>query len=180
MSNSDYLREFKALVTTVQQLGGELGVEASRVREQLDNDETVMDADNPSEAEQTHARNAAREAFLAVDFLAKSNMKHFGSLLAELENLYTRGVDGYPITFASSFDMVVNYKDPSKYCAPTCDANEDGMSFFNEQDGQRTPQGRGYSGRGVVGQTGRGSRGRGCGRGCGQCGEQGSNFYQAP
>ena len=108
MSNSDYLREFKALVTTVQQLGGELGVEASCVREQLDNDETVMDVNNPSEAEQTRARNAAREAFLAVDFLAKSDMKRFGSLLAELENSYTRGVDGYPITLASSFDMVVN------------------------------------------------------------------------
>ena len=56
MSNSNYLREFKALVTTVQQLGGELGVEASRVREQLDNDETVMDFNNPSEAEQTRSQ----------------------------------------------------------------------------------------------------------------------------
>ena len=54
MSNSDYLHEFKALVTTVQQLGGELGMESS-----LDNDETVMDANNPSEAEQTRAPNAA-------------------------------------------------------------------------------------------------------------------------
>ena len=146
MSNSDYLREFKALVTTVQQLGGELGMESSRVREQLDNNETVMDANNPSEAEQTRARNAAREAFLAVDFRAKSDMKRFGSLLAELENSYTWGVDRYPITLALSFDMVVNYKDPSKYCAPACDANEDGMSFFNEQDEQRTPQGRGQHG----------------------------------
>ena len=110
-----------------------------------------MDANNPSEAEQTRACNAAWEAFRAVDFLAKSDMKRFGSLLAELENSYTRGVDGYPITLASSFDMVVNYKDPSKYCAPTCDANEDGMSFFNEQDEQCTPQGRGYGGHGVVG-----------------------------
>ena len=59
MSSSDDLRTFKALVTTVQQLGGELGVEASCVREQLDNDETIMDANNPSEAEQTCARNAA-------------------------------------------------------------------------------------------------------------------------
>ena len=180
MSNSDYLHEFKALVTTVQQLGGELGVEASRVREQLDNDETMMDANNPSEAEQTRARNAAREAFLAVDFLAKSDMKRFGSLLVELENSYTRGVDGYPITLASSFDMVVNYKDPSKYRAPTCDVNEDGMSFFNEQDGQRSPQGWRYGGRGVVGRSRRGSRGRGSRRGRGQRREQGSNFYQAP
>ena len=180
MSNSDYLREFKALVTTVQQLGGELGVEASRVREQLDNDETVMDANNPSEAEQTCTRNAAREAFLAVDFLAKSDMKCFGSLLAEVENSYTWGVDGYPITLASSFDMVVNYKDPSKYRAPTRDINEDGMSFFNEQDGQCSPQGQGYGGHGVVGQSGCGSCGCGSGCGHGQHGEQGSNFYQAP
>ena len=180
MSNFDYLHEFKALVTTIQQLSGELGVEASRVREQLDNDETVMDANNPSEAEQTRVRNTAQEAFLAVDFLVKSDMKRFGSLLAELENSYTQGVDGYPIMLASSFNMVVNYKDPSKYRAPTRDVNEDGMSFFNEQDGQRSPQGRGYGGRGVAGQSGRGSRGRGSGRGRGQRGEQRRNFYQAP
>ena len=62
MSCSDYLHEFKALITTVQQLGGELGMEASQVREQLNNDETVMDAKNPTEEEEMHARNAAREA----------------------------------------------------------------------------------------------------------------------
>ena len=127
MKNSDYLHEFKALVTTIQQLGGELSVEASRVREQLNNDETIIDADNQSKAEQTHTHNAAHEAFLAVDFLAKSDMKRFGSLLAELKNSYTQGVDGYPITLSLSFDMVVNYTDPSKYHAPTCDTSEDGM-----------------------------------------------------
>ena len=174
MNNSDYLREFKALVTTVQQLSSELGVEASRVREQLDNDETVMDANNLSEAEQTRTCNAAREAFLAVDFLSKSDMKRFGSLLAELKNSYTRCVDGYPIMLASSFNMVVNYKDPSKYRAQTRDVNQDGMSFFNEQEGQRNPQGRGYGGRGVVGRSWHGSRGHGSRRGRGQRGEQGA------
>ena len=115
MSCSDYLSKFKALVTTVQQLGGELGMEASRVREQLNNDETVMDANNPTEEEEMRARNAAREAFLTVDFLAKSDMKRFSTLLAELKNSSTRGADGYPVTLASSFDMVVTYRDPSKY-----------------------------------------------------------------
>ena len=54
------------------------------------------------------------------------------------------------------------------------------MSFFNEQDGPCSPQGRGYGGRRVAGQSGCGSRGRGSGCGRGQRGEQGSNFYQAP
>ena len=154
MSSSEYLHEFKALVTTVEQLGGKLGMETNCIREQLDNDETVMDTNNPSQVEQTCAHNAAHEGFLAVDFLAKSDMKRFGSLLAELENLYTHSVDGYPLTLALAFDMIVNYKDPSKYHAPACDANEEGMSFFNnqdEQDEQHTPQGHGYSGHGGAG-----------------------------
>ena len=184
MSCSDFLRELKALITTVQQLGGELGMEASRVREQLNNNETVMDANNPTEEEEMRAQNAAREAFLAVDFLAKSDMKWFGSLLAELENSYTYGVDGYPVTLASSFDMVVSYQDPSKYRAPTCDVNEDGMSFFNDQGephDQQVSQDGGRSGRSAMGRGGRGGRGRsnGGGRGRGQCSAQGSNFYQA-
>ena len=77
-------------------------MEASRLREQLNNDKTVMDTNNPTEVEETRAQNAAHEAFLAVDFLAKSDLKRFGSLLAELENSYTRGVDGYPVTLASA------------------------------------------------------------------------------
>ena len=184
MSCSDYLREFKALITTVQQLGGELGMEASRVREQLNNDETVMDANNQTEVEEMCAQNAAREAFLAVDFLAKSDMKRFGSLLAELENSYTRGVDGYPFTLASSFDMVVNCRDPSKYHAPTSDINEDGMSFFNDQGephDQQVSQGHGHDGRSTMGRGCHGGRGPsyGGGRGRGQRSKKGSNYYQA-
>ena len=133
MSSSDYLCKFKALVTTVKQLGGELGMEASRVREQLNNDETVMDTNNPSDKEETPTQNTAHDTFLAVDFLMKSNTKWFGSLLAELENSYTCVVDGYPIALASSFDMIVNYKDPSKYCTSAHDSNEDGLSFSNDQ-----------------------------------------------
>ena len=97
-------------------------------------------------------------------------MKRFGSLLAELENSYTRGVDGYPVTLVSSFDMVVNYRDPSKYRAPTCDVNEDGMSFFNDQGephDQPVPQDGGCSGHGAMGQGGHG------GRGCDNRGGQG-------
>ena len=108
-------------------------METSRMREQLNNDETIMDVNNPTEAEETHARNTAHEAFLAVDFLVKSDMKRFGSLLAELENSYTCGVDGYPVTLTSSFDMIVNYRDLLKYCTSTHDVNEDGLSFFNDQ-----------------------------------------------
>ena len=145
-------------------------MEASRVREQLNNDETVMDANNPTEEEETHAQNAACEAFLAVDFLVKGDMKRFGSLLAKLENSYTCSVDGYPVTLASSFDMVVNYWDPSKYRALTRDVNEDGMSFFNDQGephDQHVSQSRGHSGRSAIGRGGRGGRGRGNGGGRG-------------
>ena len=145
-------------------------MESSHMREQLNNNETVMDANNPTEEEEMHARNAGHEAFLAVDFLAKSDMKWFGILLAELENSYTHGVDGYSITLASSFDMVVNYRDPSKYHAPTCDVNEDGMSFFNDQGEphvQQVSQGLGHSGRSAMGLGGRGGHGRGNGGGWG-------------
>ena len=119
-----------------------------------------------------------------MDFLAKSDMKRFGSLLAELESPYTCGVDGYPITLTSSFDMIVNYRDPSKYRTSACNANEDRLSFFNDQGElheQRISQGRGHGGRSGGGRGGHGGCGqinRG-GQGRGQCSKQGSNFYQA-
>ena len=101
-----------------------------------------------------------------MDFLAKSNMKRFGSLLAELENSYTCSVDGYPVTLVSSFDMVVNYWDPSKYRALTLGMNEDGMSFFNDQGephDQLVSQDGGCCGHSAMGRGGHGGRGRGNG-----------------
>ena len=79
-------------------------------------------------------------------------------------------MDGYPVTLVSSFDMVVNYWDPSKYRAPTRDVNEDGMSFFNDQGephDQRVSQDGGHSGHSAMGREGCGGRGRynGGGRG---------------
>ena len=145
-------------------------MEASRVREQLNNNETIMDANNPTEAEETRARNAVCEPFLVVDVLVKSNMKWFGSLLAELENSYTRGVDGYPVTITSSFDMIVNCRDPSKYRTSTHDVNENGLSFFNDQGElheQCVSQGRGH------GKHSAGCRGGHGGRACGNRGGRG-------
>ena len=69
IGNSDYLREFKALATTVEQLGGELGVEANHIREQLANDEAIAYANNLSQVEQVCAHNAVREGFVAVGCL---------------------------------------------------------------------------------------------------------------
>ena len=129
-------------------------MEASHVRKQLNNNETIMDANNPTEAEVTRARNAMCEAFLVVDILAKSNMKWSGSLLAELENSYTRGVDGYHVTITSSFDMMVNCRDPSKYRTLAHDVNENGLSFFNDQGElheQCVSQGRGHGKRSAGG-----------------------------
>ena len=62
--------------------------------------------------------------------------------------------------------MVVNYRDPSKYWAPTRDINEDGMIFFNDQGEpheQQVSQGCGHGRHSAVGRGGHGGRGRGNG-----------------
>lgn len=54
-----------------------------------------------------------RERFLATCFLRGSDQKHFGKLLAELDNNYARKQHQYPTTIKGAYDYLLAYTDPT-------------------------------------------------------------------
>ena len=149
MSNSEYLRKFKSLVDVFIHLGGEPGITEGRVNDHIAETGTGMQ----------DARAAVQEEYLAVRFLFRSDKRRYGSLLAELENDFTRGINAYPSTISGAYDMLVNYRNPHPH--GRMHYQESGVAFYQEDgaDTERGGRGRGRGGRG----RGRGGRGRGYG-----------------
>ena len=52
----------------------------------------------------------AHEIYCATMFLVHCNKWHYGWLLKDLENNYTRAVDGYPQSIVQAFKLLNEYK----------------------------------------------------------------------
>ena len=106
MSNSDYLEKLRDLVEVYEQLGGEPGTSSARI------DARVMDLEDLEEREA--AKIDAREEYIAVLLLTKSDPKRYASLVADIENQHTRGQDMYPTTVSGAYDLLVNHRNPNQ------------------------------------------------------------------
>ena len=166
MSNSDYLEKWRDLVEVYEHLGGEPGTSKARV------DSILIDPDLADDDERQEAKTKARDEYLAVLLLTKSDHKRYGPLITDVENAYTRGQDGYPTTVSGAYDMLVNYKNPNQ--ASRMQNQDTGIAFAQDgQDGEdanseashlHAHQQRNYS-RGGRGKHGGRDGGRGRGRG---------------
>ena len=97
--------------------------------------------------------------------LYKSNPKCYANLVADIENQYTQGQDGYPSTLSAAYDMLINYRSTSS--TAHLHGQDSGMAFAHAMDDDVNPDIRHNEGGQRVG--GR-SGGQGChsGRGCGR------------
>ena len=121
MSNSDYLEKLRELVEVYEHLGGEPGCSEVRVNARLIDPE-MADAD-----EIRDAKIEAREEYLAVTLLFKSDPKRHANLVADIENQYTRGQDGYPSTLSAAYNMLINYRNPAS--STRLHGQDSGMAF---------------------------------------------------
>ena len=108
MSNSDYLEKLRDLVEVYEHLSGEPGISKARI------DSLLIDPELADNDDRQDAKTKAREEYLAVLLLTKSDPKRYGSLVTNVENVYTRGQNGYPTTVSGAYDMLINYKNPNK------------------------------------------------------------------
>ena len=172
MSNSDYLEKLRDLVEVYEHLGGEHGTLKARI------DSLLIDPELVDNDDRQDAKTKAREEYLAVLLLTKSDPKRYGSLVTDVENAYTRGQNGYPTTVSGAYNMLVNNKNPNQ--ALRMQNQDTGIAFT--KDAQDTEESNEVSqqygrqqrecGRGVRGRHGGhdGGHGRGRGRRGGQTG----------
>ena len=124
--------------------GGEPGCSEARVNVRL------IDPKMANSDEIRDAKTEAREEYLAVMLLFKSDPKRYANLVADLENQHTRGQDGYPTTLSAAYDMLINYRNPSS--STHLHGQDSGMAFAQATDENADHNVRyGESGRGIGG-----------------------------
>ena len=163
MSNSDYLEKLRDLVEVYKHLGGEPGTSKARI------DSLLIDPEFADDDDKLEAKSKAREEYLAVLLLTKSDPKRYGTLVTDVENAYTCGQNGYPTTVSGAYDMLVNYRTPNQ--ALRMQNQDTGIAFaqdsqdvddITEPSQQYGRQQRDY---GRAGRGRHGGRDGGCGRG---------------
>ncbi|KAG7352856.1 reverse transcriptase RNA-dependent DNA polymerase [Nitzschia inconspicua] len=153
MNVNTYFETFKSLYEAYEHLGGGTGHSLAGLQPFL----KPKDPTNVTYQELKDAEKAAREEFLGIRLIRCSDPNRYAGLLADVENSYTRGVDGYPKTLTKAYEMLVNYVDATTVQRNRHPHNRtrQGMSFAQN--------GRTEAGRGGNGGRGRGGRGRGDG-----------------
>ncbi|KAL7566007.1 hypothetical protein ACA910_011027 [Epithemia clementina (nom. ined.)] len=85
MSNSEFLEKLKSLVEVYEHLGGEPGGGKQRMEDFVDEDsEEISDTSNLA-----NIKACARDEYLAVWLLLKSDRKRYGALVDDLINQHT-------------------------------------------------------------------------------------------
>ena len=83
-------------------------MQQARVNAQLE--DIAANTNNPTVVEVVEAKATAREEYLAILFIQKSDPKRYGQLVLELENNHTRGTNQYLTMMEWAYDTLVNYK----------------------------------------------------------------------
>jgi hypothetical protein len=161
MPNHEYFDRFKDLVAVAERLGAKVGMPQSQVTEELQ--AITTDSLQPTEEERDQAETTMQDHYLAVIFLLNSDKHRYGSLIRDVKNDFTRGMQMYPTTLNAAYDYIVNYrlgKEERK-------GKSDGvLEFYNEEDCDGAGRGHG-SGRGGGRGQGNGGQGQGHGQGHG-------------
>jgi hypothetical protein len=157
MDNATYLWTFQSHIEVIDHLSGVFGMHIPYIQTKIQN--AGGDPDNVVLWSQT--QNEVKEEFVAKYLLLNSDPKRYAGLIASIQNDFISGQDKYPKTLIKAYDMIVNYVNAHKLGG--VDLQEQGMSFYQDDDNEHQRRGRGC---GIP----RRGPGRGPGQGCGSCG----------
>ena len=163
METAVFLERFKELVHVYEELGGEPGASTTRIQTKLN--DIAANKNNPTNAELKQAKEKARDEYLGVLFLLKSDRSRFGQLVLDIENDFTRNVknDGYPADLTSAYNTLISFCTSTGRPSIRRRRQQESASYFTEEASvvDSTPgRGRGRGGRGRGRGRGRGGRGQ--------------------
>ena len=149
--NNKYYEKFKDLVTNADQLGSTIRMHPERIKKIIG--DIALDLDVPTDKELQHAKDMAKDEFLAVMFLVNCDHHQYGNLVRDIKNKYMCSSNMYPTSLSAAYDYIINYRPENQ--STQHDLDEGGLSYYTE-DGNGLGHGRGHGGHG-------GSRGGGHG-----------------
>jgi len=73
----------------------------------------------------------AKQQYITLMFLMHSDKRWYGELINDIENEFTRGLETFPQTLCTAFEILINYKSHKR--SSQYDNNEADM-FYNDHD----------------------------------------------
>jgi hypothetical protein len=89
-----------------------------------------IDLTNASEVQVLAVTVVSRDKCLAVVSLSGADKAHYGRLVEDLENDFTKGNNTYPGTLNAAYNLVVNYRNYQRPASRIFNDSE-GMTFTN-------------------------------------------------
>ena len=114
-SNDHFHKKFKANVAVIEKYGGSVGNHpalTARAHESSIQDVTQV-VGSTYTSDLALAITAGTQKYLAALFLEKADTRRYGELRRELENDYSRNVDGYPTTLTAAYKLLDTYASPT-------------------------------------------------------------------
>jgi hypothetical protein len=91
-----------------------------------------IDLENASEVQVIAATVVARDKCLAVAYLSGADKTHYGRLVEDFENGYSKGNNNYPETLTAAYNLVFNYRNQQRPVSRIFNDSE-GMAFANAE-----------------------------------------------
>ena len=128
-----FYHRFSSLAQTLQLLGGSFGEDPALI--------AFVRAELGSYASAAEVKATARQRALAVSFLNQVDPSRFGSLLADLANQDARGVNQYPDSLASAYELVSRYQAPTTSTpASSSSSNSNGNNRHKNNKSTKDPK----------------------------------------
>jgi hypothetical protein len=102
------------LVQVLEHYGTALGAEAPY----QDALKAQIIADTPGLSAQEYRNRtvlAAKKKSIAIGFLKRADRRRYAGHWSDLENLFTRGTDQYPMDLTGAYNLLLNYKPPQRH-----------------------------------------------------------------
>ena len=146
MDIATYFDKYQTHVRMFEAAGGEPGNVTVMIRKCFAAMSPPVLPETATGAQVNAARAAAREEYLAIDFIKKANMVIYGKVFEELQNGLLVGVDSFPVTLGDAYYLLSRRRDDPKNVTNAL-ASESGVAFFTQQQSKlKQQQGKGKGG----------------------------------
>ena len=105
------------MVEVLELYGGQVSIDIGLLNREIDRLDSGADITTAQPLTVNRAQATVREEYLAVQFFIAADLRRYGKLIEDTENVFTAGnINAYPRTVNKAYEMLVNNKnDPRNH-----------------------------------------------------------------
>eukprot|EP00957_Ditylum_brightwellii_P023876 1800538-Ditylum_brightwellii.AAC.1 len=109
MDDAVFYERFENLMLVIDQYGGNICAHPGLISKALKQINPNLTPENTTPTQYMHAKTEAAQRFFAALMVTAADRSRYESVVHDLENGYTHGIDGLPKTMADAYSYIANY-----------------------------------------------------------------------